>query len=523
MISFINNVKQREKKEFITILLLLIIFSSIVMIPNFQYLNNKAKQSESPKNSAIWATLDLVNPAGINNTRFYTGTMIIIKGRLYNRILNDGKSGYTVVLEIDGVQDSTFNNVTDANGYFQIGFTISQSFNVYSGHRLEARVISPTPPGEIEYRTHYIFYVNTTSYFDIVEPTTSKLLGEDFEFSGYLYYENGTAISYAPVYYYWYDNTFTLVDSGTVYTDSVGKIQGFSIPDVGTDQLTLTINYNDSPYVEFSEYVFTNPRIFQNISCIWDLPSPLIEGNNIIISGQVVSLTDGSVFIDNREIYLFYNGTYIGTTTTDNNGFFHYSFTIPSGIGLTYFGIHVVNSLNKMIYTTYYVNIQEAQTTITPPPTVPPLVLFLSIFIPIVAGIVIVLGGYGYYRYKKQEKESRVVRLPLENKIKNMKILKDTGRIEEALAYLFNAIYMELITAKFGRSRYETETIRDFAIVSVKELNLTPTVIYPFIQKVEEIIYGRPFEVSEKDFYNTVELFSPVFYELTGYNFVLNF
>ena len=68
-----------------------------------------------------------------------------------------------------------------------------------------------------------------------------------------------------------------------------------------------------------------------------------------------------------------------------------------------------------------------------------------------------------------------------------------------------------------------SETIRDFAIVSVRELNLKPTSIYPFIQRVEQLIYGPPYLVTEKDFYDTCGLFSPVYYELTGFNFVLTF
>ncbi|MHA1472021.1 MAG: hypothetical protein ACTSQW_02860, partial [Promethearchaeota archaeon] len=118
---------------------------------------------------------------------------------------------------------------------------------------------------------------------------------------------------------------------------------------------------------------------------------------------------------------------------------------------------------------------------------------------------------------------SKVVNLPLEDRITNLKILKETGRLEESLSYLFNAIYMDLINAKFGRTRNINETIRDFAIISVKELSLTPARIYPFIQKVEEIIYAKPFQITEKEFYSTIDLFSPIYFELTGYNFVLKF
>ncbi|GAH11440.1 unnamed protein product [marine sediment metagenome] len=103
----------------------------------------------------------------------------------------------------------------------------------------------------------------------------------------------------------------------------------------------------------------------------------------------------------------------------------------------------------------------------------------------------------------------KIVRLPLESKIINLKILKDSGRLEESLSYLFNAIYMDLINAKYGRIRNDNETIRDFAIISVKDLKLTPTTIYPFIQKIEEIIYAKPFQITDKEFYSTIEMFSP--------------
>ena len=52
---------------------------------------------------------------------------------------------------------------------------------------------------------------------------------------------------------------------------------------------------------------------------------------------------------------------------------------------------------------------------------------------------------------------------------------------------------------------------------------MKPSVIYPFMTKVEEIIYSRPFEISDDDFYGAIDLFSRVYFQLTGHNFVLNF
>ncbi|MFX0043801.1 MAG: hypothetical protein ACFE8L_12890, partial [Candidatus Hodarchaeota archaeon] len=156
-------------------------------------------------------------------------------------------------------------------------------------------------------------------------------------------------------------------------------------------------------------------------------------------------------------------------------------------------------------------------------PELPPFLIFSAIFFPILGIIIAGLIVYALRYYRKQEEESRVVNVPLISRIKNLKILKDSGRLEESLSYLFNAIYMDLVNAKYGRARKDNETIRDFAIVSVKELKLTPAAVYPFIQKIEEVIYAKPFKITEKDFYKAVELFSPIYFQLTGYNFVLNF
>ena len=170
-----------------------------------------------------------------------------------------------------------------------------------------------------------------------------------------------------------------------------------------------------------------------------------------------------------------------------------------------------------------YIDVEAQQPGGPSTPGEAPFLMFLAIILPILAVVIAGLSFYGYRYYKKQDKLSRVVNLPLESKIINLKILKDSGRLEESLSYLFNAIYMDLVNAKFGRTRDINETIRDFAIISVKDLKLNPTTIYPFIQKIEQIIYAKPFQISDNDFYKTVELFSPIYLQLTGYNFVLNF
>ncbi|MFX0141204.1 MAG: hypothetical protein ACFFDN_46625, partial [Candidatus Hodarchaeota archaeon] len=243
----------------------------------------------------------------------------------------------------------------------------------------------------------------------------------------------------------------------------------------------------------------------------------------IAIKGQLISMNDYSLKISNRLLRIRFDGIQIGSVSTDSNGDFIYMYTITGGIGNKSIEIEVVNTAGVYLSSIEYINITAGSYTPSTPTELPPFLLFSVIFFPILAGVIAVLGVLGYRYYKNQEKQSRVVNLPLESKIINLKLLKDSGRLEESISYLFNAIYMDLVNAKYGRARKENETIRDFAIISVKELKLTPAAIYPFIQKVEEIIYAKPFKITENDFYKTCDLFSPIYFQLTGYNFQLNF
>ena len=467
--------------------------------------------------SGFWATLDLYDPSGINNTRHQTNSILNIQGRLYNIFNDSGKSGYNVIIYVDGVPYSNFNDITDGNGNFSIAYIIGDSLDVFTSHTLEV-IVQSSHPGNVDYTSYLNFDVNTTSYIELHDPTEAKMLGENLAFEGYLRYENGAGIPFEPVNYYWYDGT-TPVYSDIVYTNAGGEINDIYIPNSAGDDLTLLFSYSDIPYIAYSESTMANPKIFSNISCNWNLPDQIIENRDLRIRGQVVSLHNPNLPINNRNIRIFYNSSVIANLATDAGGYFDYTYRLTNGTGTFQLGIEMDGPLG-ILSTSHSIIVQTA------PPSTPPEVPFMNfftIFIPIIIGIAVGLAIYGFYRYKKSEKESRVVNLPLEDRILNLKILKDSGRLEESLSYLFNAIYMDLINAKYGRTRKDTETIRDFAIISVTQLNLTPTSIYPFIQKVEEIIYAKPFQITDKDFYKTIELFSPIYHELTGYNFVINF
>ena len=503
---------------YLTVFLITIIYASNIIIINKNHLLSEiAFKSENSnyKSSLLWGWINFTNPE-LDGSSHYHGDSILIEGRLFHFYTNVSYQGYSVSLVDNDILYPAYNDVTDNNGKFQINYDIPFSADIYSHHNITVEVTNPG--GAIEYLNSLIIYYRAHSYFDIPPPSIPALTGEHLNIDGYLRYDNDSAIPNVLINYYWFDNTF-LVDSNTILTDSDGYISGIQVPDLILDSLSLKLNYSSS-YVSYSERIISNPKIFSNITCIWDLPSTAVEYNRYTIAGYLFSQTDNSILINDRAIIIRYNGSYIATVYSDSSGYFSYSFDLPEGTGLRNIEIELENAIGKNIYAFQVIEVEAG----SPPPTNEiPFLGFFLIFIPILSGIILGLIGYGYYYYRKQDKISRIVNLPLESRIANLKILKDSGRLEESISYLFNGIYMELIKAKFGRMREDNETIRDFAIISVKDLRLNPTSIYPFIQKIEEIIYAKPYQISDKQFYSTIELFSPVYFQLTGYNFELNF
>lgn len=107
--------------------------------------------------------------------------------------------------------------------------------------------------------------------------------------------------------------------------------------------------------------------------------------------------------------------------------------------------------------------------------------------------------------------------IDVERKKENLKILMETNRSKEAIAYIY-LIYNDLIKNKYDKPRLAYQTIREYAITCVNELDQKPETIYPFIKKIEDIIYGG-LEPTRKEFQFTLNMFSNLYNEITGKNF----
>lgn len=470
--------------------------------------------------SATKATLNLTNSDDIDNKRFLVGTVIPIEGRIYNELNDSGYADITVSLNIDGILYDQFNDTTNATGYFSINYRIPENLNVYTSHIINASVIDSL---KVYYNNFFTIFVNITSYFEVEYPDRPLLSGENCITNGYLRYGNGTGISNKEIYYGWYNGS-SYWGPYSIMSSSDGSIPDIPTPlNIPSQFLNLYLNFSIPDRVNFSQ-TMVPMTIFQNITVLWDISTNVRVNEELQVKGQVIAKGKPSLKIYNRSFRLIYDGTEQGSFSTDSNGNFSYNFVIPTGTGNRTLSIRLIDEVVGFdLGSRVILNVTQPISPPAPPFNITPFQMFFLVGIPIIIGIIAALGIGGYIYYKKKISASRRVNIPLEGKIRNLKILKDSGRMEEALSYLFNAIYMELAGAKFGRTRRENETIRDFAIVSVQDFNLDPSKIYPFIQKIEQIIYSRPHKISEEDFYKTIELFSPVYYQLTGYNFILNF
>ena len=119
----------------------------------------------------------------------------------------------------------------------------------------------------------------------------------------------------------------------------------------------------------------------------------------------------------------------------------------------------------------------------------------------------------------KKKKKQPEPEINIKQRFDNVKILVETNRPKEAIAYIY-LVYDDIINIKFKKPRLAHQTIREYAIACVKELEkkLKPESVYPFIKKIEDIIYGG-IEPTTKELNYTIDLFSNLYNDITGKTF----
>ena len=108
----------------------------------------------------------------------------------------------------------------------------------------------------------------------------------------------------------------------------------------------------------------------------------------------------------------------------------------------------------------------------------------------------------------------------IKQRLKNVKVLLESERPKEAIAYIY-LIYNYVVNLKHKKPRLPYQTIREYAIICVNELEQKPESVYPFIKKIEDIIYGG-IEPTKKEFEYTMQLFSTLYKEITNKSITFN-
>ena len=108
----------------------------------------------------------------------------------------------------------------------------------------------------------------------------------------------------------------------------------------------------------------------------------------------------------------------------------------------------------------------------------------------------------------------------IKQRLKNVKVLLESERPKEAIAYIY-LIYNYVVNLKHKKPRLPHQTIREYAIICVNELEQKPESVYPFIKKIEDIIYGG-IEPTKKEFEYTMQLFSTLYKEITNKSITFN-
>ena len=115
---------------------------------------------------------------------------------------------------------------------------------------------------------------------------------------------------------------------------------------------------------------------------------------------------------------------------------------------------------------------------------------------------------------KKKKAKKQSGKMDLGSRLKNIKTLKRSNRPKEAIAYEY-MIFTMICAAKFNERKHPSQSIRDFAMKMVKDHSLSPTNVYPFVQNVEEVLYGGH-APSDEAYQQSTQLFGKVFEEIVG-------
>jgi hypothetical protein len=93
---------------------------------------------------------------------------------------------------------------------------------------------------------------------------------------------------------------------------------------------------------------------------------------------------------------------------------------------------------------------------------------------------------------KMAKKKPVTVSLDVNQRMRRVKILQETNRTKEAIAYIF-LTFTDVLKEKYGPKVWKPSlTMQELAIrlVKARQVRMDPEKIYPFISHLERVLYG---------------------------------
>jgi len=308
--------------------------------------------------------------------------------------------------------------------------------------------------------------------------------------------------------------------STTVYTDPQGRCN-YNFYWSGESSYIWSFSGNDnlSSATPVSGYY----KEFKGIEIDFlDTASVAYQTYNFFIRGKLILKEYGE--LDRSSIGVRINFVNESVYATCNvNGVFSANIMIPSGyIGLqdievkieTYNGENVYESnLQNPSIISYKRSFEVKAPTMFDNPN--SFSSILIIIIAIIAGGIIGLIVFMRYKFKKEAIRDKLNMIAsIEEKLSYIRLLIEAGRSKEGIGYLW-LIYSQMASTYFNIEKSPSQTPKDFAILLVREYGQNPASLYPFIQKIEEAVYGNT-PITEEYLNEVIKMFRRVYLELTG-------
>jgi len=528
-------IKEDSRYFHVHIIKLVYIISVIlILLPNiFSILDIKHNNPNSNVNyekltpTSSGLTYDFnITLTSLNPTSAYHGQSVTLYGNAkrwnYGSSSWENAVGEIIYLIVDNQPRYNRNGTVNSAGNFQISFIVENNWNIFKNIIISANVSNPNRtaitwfPQELDVNAYTTIIIEDNNLPALRYTTKPHPTFTNYRLSSRLDLLNGSTYSGPTVGL----NLNYGSGSTTVYTDPQGRCN-YNFYWSGESSYIWSFSGNDnlSSATPVSGYY----KEFKGIEIDFlDTASVAYQTYNFFIRGKLILKEYGE--LDRSSIGVRINFVNESVYATCNvNGVFSANIMIPSGyIGLqdlevkieTYNGENVYESnLQNPSIISYKRSFEVKAPTMFDNPN--SFSSILIIIIAIIAGGIIGLIVFMRYKFKKEAIRDKLNMIAsIEEKLSYIRLLIEAGRSKEGIGYLW-LIYSQMASTYFNIEKSPSQTPKDFAILLVREYGQNPASLYPFIQKIEEAVYGNT-PITEEYLNEVIKMFRRVYLELTG-------